>query len=280
MSKKKKALITSAIIFIILALISVTMLFPFFWMLSTSLKDRMHAVIFPPQWIPNPLTTEAYTEVWQVCSLLTGIINSLKIAIPVIIIGTFSSALAAFAFSKMEIPCKGVLFMGLLSTMMIPGAVTMIPQYVTWGSFNLTDSLIPLIVPGLFGNVSMMFFLRQYLNGIPNEFIDAAKIDGAGWMKTFIRIFLPMMKPALAAQIIFWFMGIWNDFMGPLIYLSSESNFTVQLVLTQLNSLSEATSEFPMIMAGSIISMIPLLLLFAIFQKYFVESMAISGIKG
>jgi len=256
------------------------MLFPFAWMISTSLKQKIHALDFPIQWIPHPLTFTAYVDVWDVSPLLSGMINSLIIAIPVLVAGTFVSALGAFAFSKMEVPHKNALFMGLLATMMIPGAVTLIPQYVVWGKLGLVDTFIPLIVPGMLGNVTMMFFFRQYLNGLPNEFIDAAKIDGASWMTTFVKIFLPMMKPAIAAQVIFWFMGIWNDFIGPLIYLDSEKNYTVQLALRLLSSMSEATSEYPLIMAGSVISTLPLLMIFICFQRYFMESMAISGVKG
>lgn len=277
---KTKSDITNGAICLIMSLVSLSMLFPFVWMLSTSLKQKIHALDFPPQWIPSPLTFQAYIDVWEVSPLLTGIVNSMIIAVPVLLFGTFVSSLGAFAFSKMEIPHRNALFMGLLATMMIPGAVTMIPQYVVWGKLGMVDTFIPLIVPGLLGNVSMMFFLRQFLNGIPNEFIDAAKIDGAGWFTTFARIFLPIMKPAIAAQMIFWFMGIWNDFMGPLIYLDSEKNYTVQLALRLLNSMSEATSEYPIIMAGSVISTLPLLALFICFQRYFIEAMAISGIKG
>ena len=280
MKMKTKTRIVNGFIYVIMTLVSLTMLFPFIWMISTSLKEKTHALEIPIKLIPDPVTIEAYLEVWDVIPLLTGIKNTLVIAVPVIICGTFVSTLAAFAFAKMEIPGKKILFMGLLVSMMIPGVVTLIPQYVVWGKMGMVDTLIPLIVPGMLGNVTMMFFFRQFLSGIPREYIEAARIDGAGWMKTFLRIFLPLMKPAIAAQIIFWFMGIWNDFLGPLIYLDSESNYTVQLALRLLNSMGEATSEYPMIMAGSVISCIPLLILFICFQRYFMDSMVISGVKG
>ena len=270
----------NTLIHLIMIVVSLTMLFPFIWMLSTSLKDKMNAQIFPPQWIPDPIITDAYKEVWEVSPLLSGIKNSLIIAIPVLIFGTISSALAAFAFAKMNLPKKNLLFMALLSSMMIPGVVTMIPQYVVWGNMGLVDTFIPLIVPGMLGNITMMFFFRQYLTGVPNALIDAAKLDGAGWLTIFGKIMLPAMKPAIAAQVIFWFMGIWNDFMGPLIYLDSEENYTVQLALRLLSNMSEATSEYPMIMAGAVISCLPLLLLYICFQRYFVDSMVVSGIKG
>lgn len=280
MKVRTKERLTNTFVHILMIVVSLTMLFPFIWMLSTSFKDKMHAQIFPPQWIPDPFLTDAYQEVWEVAPLLSGIKNSLIIAIPVLLFGTIASALAAFAFAKMDIPKKNLLFMALLSSMMIPGVVTMIPQYVVWGNLGLVDTFIPLILPGTLGNITMMFFFRQYLTGVPNALIDAAKIDGAGWLTIFGRIMLPAMKPAIAAQVIFWFMGIWNDFMGPLIYLDSEENYTIQLALRLLSNMSEATSEYPMIMAGAVISCLPLLVLYICFQRYFVDSMVVSGIKG
>lgn len=277
---KLKNKIQNALIFVTMALVSVTMLFPFLWMISTSFKEKKDAVSIAFSLIPSPFTAEAYERVWEVIPLLSGFKNTFLIAFPEIICGTFVSALAAFAFAKMKIPFKNIFFMGVLSTMMIPAVVNLIPQYVVWGKLGVTDSLIPLFLPGMLGNISMMFFLRQYLSGIPNGYIEAARIDGAGWFKIFRIIFLPLMKPALATQIIFWFMGIWNDFFGPLVYLDSESNYTVQLALRLLDSMGRQTMEYPLIMAGSVLSCIPLLVLFVSFQKYFVDSMVISGIKG
>lgn len=280
MRMKTKNRIVNGIIYIVMTAVSLTMLFPFIWMISTSLKEKAAALEIPIRIIPKEIVFDAYIEVWDIIPLLTGFKNTFTIAIPLILFGTFSSAMAAFAFAKMDIPAKKQLFMGLLSTMMIPGVITMIPKYVVWGNLGFVDTIIPLVVPGMLGNISMMFFFRQFLSGIPKEYVEAARIDGAGWMRTFTTVFLPLMKPAIAAQVIFWFMGIWNDFMGPLIYLDSESNYTVQLALRLLNSLGKATSEYPTIMAGSVISCIPLLLLFICFQRYFMDSMVISGVKG
>lgn len=280
MKMHAKKRLVDAVIHVVMILVSITMLFPFVWMLSTSFKDKINAQVFPPQWIPDPFLWDAYIEVWDVTPLLSGIINSMIIAIPVLVLGTLSSALAAFAFAKMDVPKKNALFMGLLSSMMIPGVVTMIPQYVVWGKLGLVDTFVPLILPGTLGNITMMFFFRQFLSGVPNELIDAAKLDGAGWFTIFWKIMLPAMKPAIAAQVIFWFMGIWNDFMGPLIYLDSEEKYTVQLALRLLSNMSEATSEYPVIMAGAVISCLPLLVLYICFQRYFVDSMVASGLKG
>lgn len=279
MKIRTKERLVNTLIHIVMILVSFTMLFPFIWMLSTSLKEKEDALVFPPQWIPNPIKLDGYLDVWNEIPLFSGIINSLIIALPVLILGTLSSALAAFAFAKMNLPKKNFLFMALLSSMMIPGVVTLFPQYVAWSRFGLVDTFIPLILPGTLGNITMMFFFRQFLTGVPDELISAAKLDGAGWFTTFYKIILPAMKPAIAAQVIFWFMGIWNDFMGPLIYLDSEQNYTVQLALRVL-TYSEHTSEYPMIMAGAVISCLPLLVLYVCFQRYFVDSMVVSGIKG
>lgn len=280
MKVRTKERLINTVIHIIMILVSITMLLPFIWMLSSSIKHPDHVLDMPPQWIPDPVNWDGYKDVWEVVPLLTGIKNSLIIAIPVLVFGTLSSAMAAFAFAKMDLPKKSVLFMGLLSSMMIPGMVTLIPQYLVWSNMGFADSLVPLIVPGMLGNITMMFFFRQYLSGVPNELIDAAKIDGAGWFRIFRKIMLPIMKPALAAQVIFWFMGIWNDFMGPLIYLNSESNFTIQMMLHSLGTMSQSTLWVPKIMAGAVISCLPLLILYICFQRYFVDSMVVSGIKG
>lgn len=271
---------TNGFIYIMMTAVSVTMIFPFLWMISTSFKEKAAAIEIPIRLIPDPVVFETYLEIWSAVPILTGIKNTLTIAVPVILFGTFSSALAAFAFAKMDVPKKGFLFMGLLSTMMIPGTVTMFPKYVTWGNLGLVDTLWPLIIPGLLGNMGMMFFFRQFLTGMPKEYVEAARIDGAGWMKTFISIFLPLMKPAIATQVIFWFMGIWNEFMGPLIYLDSEENYTIQLAVRLLSTTNEAVNEYPLIMTGAIISCIPLLTLYICFQKYFTDAMVISGVKG
>ena len=280
MKMNTKKWVHNMLIYVIMIAVSITMLFPFLWMVSTSLKTRKDAISIAITLIPEPVTMAAYIDVWDIVPLLSGFKNTLLVVTPQIVLGTFVSAMAAFAFAKMDIPCKKVLFMGVLSTMMIPGVINLIPQYVVWGRLGVKDSLIPLIVPGLLGNVSMMFFLRQFLNGIPNDYIGAARIDGAGWVKTFLKIFLPLMKPAIAAQVIFWFMSIWNDFLGPLVYLSSEDKFTLQLCMRLLDSLGRTTMEYPLIMAGSVLSCIPLLVIFICFQRYFMDSMVISGVKG
>jgi multiple sugar transport system permease protein len=255
------------------------MIFPFLWMLSTSLKERRAVFLMPPQIIPDPMLFTKYIEIWDKIPLLSGFKNSLTIVISVCIVGTFTSSLAAFAFSKIRFPHKSTLFMALIATMMIPYAVVMIPQFMAFSRLRLVDTLWPLIFPGLLGNISMIFFLRQYMTGIPNERIDAGRIDGCGLFGIYSRLVIPNCGPALAAQVILWFMGMWNDFLGPMIYLNSPNKLTIQAVLSMLNTQYTGQMDYPLIMAGSVISILPIIIIFCLFQRFFLESLAISSIK-
>ncbi len=267
--------------FLILLAGAVFMIAPFVWTLSTSLKNQRMIFDMPPKWIPDPISFDNYRDVWEQSPLLHGFMNSLIIVVVVLTIGMLVSAMSAYAFGKFEFPLKGVLFLGLLGTMMIPYSVVMIPQYIGFSELDWVDTLLPLIVPGLFGNIVVIFFLRQYLQGaLPNDLLEAAKIDGCGFPRIFWSIALPTMKPALAAQAALGFMGIWNDFLGPLIYLHTPEKQTIQVLIASMQALYIGQSNYPMIMAAAVIAMIPVILVFFFCQRYFIESMAISGIKG
>ncbi len=229
--------------------------------------------------IPDPWVWGKYSEVMSKGNFISGILNTVKVEIPVLLIGGFTSSLAAFAFAKMNFRGKGAIFMGLLATIMIPFAVIMIPQYVMFTKFGWTDTLLPLIIPACFGNISMVFFLRQNLSSIPNDLMDAAKLDGCGYFRTFIQIFFPLMKGAVGTQITLWFMGIWNDYLAPTIFLRSEKNWTLQVVIRSFNTYYSIQSDYALIMAASVIAMLPTIALFFCFQRVIIESVAISGIK-
>lgn len=164
--------------------------------------------------------------------------------------------------------------------MMIPFAVVMIPQYVMFTKMGWTNSLLPLIIPGLFGNVSIIFFLRQNLTSVPDSIVEAAKLDGCGYFRMYYSIFLPLMKGALMTQLILWFMGIWNDYLAPTIFIQNEKWFTLQVVIRSFNSYYAVNSDYPLIMAASVLAILPTLLLFFFFQRYIIESLAVSGVKG
>lgn len=271
---------TNTIIFILLLIGAVFMIGPLIWMLSTSLKDKNGVFALPPEWIPNPFVWSKYKEIWTAGTLLSGIKNSLIIAVTVTIVGTFTSSLAAFSFSKMKFPGKNKIFLLMLSSLMIPYPAVMIPQFFMFSKLGWVDSLLPLIVPGLFGNIVMIFFLRQYLSSVPNAIIEAAKIDGSSYFRLYSSITFPLIKPAVAAQLILWFMAIWNDYLSPIIYLNSPEKQTLQLVIANFNATYAIQTDYPLIMAASIVALLPMLITFLVFQKQIIESVAISGVKG
>ncbi|GAE33953.1 carbohydrate ABC transporter permease [Halalkalibacter akibai] len=265
---------------IFLSVGAVAMLGPLVWMLSTSLKNNRDTLIMPPKWIPDPFVWTKYIEIWEKAPLHLGFINSLKIAIPIIVIGSFATSLAAFAFAKMKFKYKQGIFLMLLATMMIPFPVVMIPQFLVFSQIGWIDTLLPLVVPAMLGNVFMLFFLRQYLNGISDALIEAAKIDGSSMFGIYWKIILPIIQPAIAAQVILWFIGVWNDYLGPLIYIFSREKMPIQLMIANFNAYYAIQNDFPLIMAASLVAMVPIIIVFVIFQRQIIESVAVSGIKG
>ncbi|WP_117168283.1 carbohydrate ABC transporter permease [Paraliobacillus sediminis] len=280
MSHKNNTKLANISIFIALTAGAVVMIAPLLWMVSTSVKQKADVFAMPPIWIPTDINWSKFIEIWDKGPLLTGIQNSLIISLSVCIVGTFFSSLAAFAFAKLRLAYKNALFILLLSAMMIPYPSLMIPQFSMFASIGWVDTLLPLIVPPIFGNVVMIFFLRQYLINVPNSVIEAAKIDGASFFGMYRKIIFPLIKPAIAAQLILWFMGVWNDYLAPIIYLNSPENLTIQLVIANFNASYAIQTDYPLIMAASIVALLPMLVVFLVFQRQIIESIAISGSKG
>lgn len=278
--KSKKAKTMDGIIFAALLIGAVAMVFPLLYMVLSSFMTKNQILSANFSIIPHPWKFGKYSEVLHKGKFLGGIRNTLLVEFPVLIVGGFTSSLAAFAFSKLNFKGRNAAFLALLSTMMIPFAGVMIPQYVMFTKLGWTNSLLPLIIPGLFGNVSIIFFLRQNLTSIPSSLAEAAKIDGCGYFKMYYSIFLPLMKGPLMTQLILWFMGIWNDFLAPTIFIQKDEWFTLQVVIRSFNSYYAVQSDYPLIMAASVISVVPTLMLFFFFQRFIIESMAVTGIKG
>ena len=276
----KKINLSHVLIVIILLLGSVIMIGPLLWMVSTSLKDKSGVFQLPPQWVPNPVRLDAYKRLLDLDTLTSGIKNTVIVSLTVTIIGTITSSMAAFSFAKLKMPFKNLLFLILLAAIMIPYPAVMIPQFMMFSKIGWVDTLLPLIIPGLFGNITMIFFLRQYLSSVPDSIIEAAKIDGASYLKIFFNLIFPLIRPAIAAQFILWFMGTWNDYLAPLIYLNSPEKQTLQVVIANLNAAYAIQTDYPLIMAASVVSLLPVLIVFIIFQKQIIESVAISGMKG
>lgn len=277
---ERKHRLGNLIVTIVLSLGAVVMVAPLLWTFSTSLKTRDGVFALPPQWIPDPFVWENYLRIWSAGPLLSGIQNSLIVACTVTIVGTLFSALAAFAFAKMRMPFKNVIFLSLLAALMVPFPTLMIPQFTMFASIGWVDTLLPLIVPFIFGNIIMIFFLRQYLSSVPDSIIEAARIDGASFLQIFFRLIFPIIKPAIAAQFILWFMAVWNDYLAPIIYLNSPQVQTLQLVIANFNAQYAIQTDYPLIMAASFVALLPVLIVFIVFQRQIIESIALTGSKG
>ncbi len=214
--------------------------------------------------------------------LLTGFLNTMITSLVPTIGSLFFGALAAFAFAKIKFRMSKPFFAVILFTMMIPGTILMIPHYLMYESFGWIDTFLPLIVPGFFGGASLIFFLRQFMYGVPDSVIEAGKIDGLSWPGIFIRIMLPLVVPALLAQGLLGFIGHYNAYLGPLLYLRDPGRATLQLVVANFKSAAMGTSQgrnYPALMACCIVTIMPILILYTIFQKYFVDGIATSGMK-
>lgn len=262
----------------LLTFVALIIAIPFLWMLSTSLKEKGEVYSYPPKWIPTIPKWDNYQLMYENSHMLRGFMNTMIVTVPTILIGLFVCALAAYAFAKLKFKGRDRLFMILIGTLMIPGAVTLIPAFIMFKSFNWVDSWKPLMIPGMFGAPVVIFFLRQFIKQLPDELEDAAKIDGMNPFGIFIKIIIPLTKPALITQGILSFNGGYNDYLGPLIYLNSPEKYTLQLELASFTSYY--VSEWTYIMAGSVIALIPTLLLFTFAQRYFIEGIALTGIKG
>lgn len=272
--------LVNAILITVLSIGGIVMIAPLVWTFSTSLKTKEAVFSLPPQWIPDPVQWENYIRVWTAGPLASGILNSLVVSVSVTVVGTISSAIAAFAFAKMRLPFKNVIFLSLLAAIMIPFPTIMIPQFTMFADAGLVDTLWPLILPGLFGNIVMIFFLRQYLDSVPDSIIEAAKLDGAGYLRIFSTLIFPAIRPAIAAQFILWFMAVWNDYLAPIIYLNTPERQTLQLVIASFNATYASQTDYPLIMAASFIALVPVLVVFVVFQKQIIESVALTGAKG
>lgn len=263
----------------IIAACAVVVLVPVVWMVSTSLKTRPEILVFPPKWIPSKPMWSNYPEALTFLPFGQYFRNTATITLAVLIGDLLTNSLIAYAFARLRAPGREVLFTLVLSTMMVPYQVIMVPQYVLFHRLGWVDTFKPLIVPAWFGSPFLIFLLRQFFRGIPTEMNDAARIDGCGYLGIWWRILLPLSKPALACAAIFSFTYNWNDFLGPVIYLSSPSKLTVSVGLANFMHRYGAT-PWNLLMAASIVAVLPCVLLFFTAQKYFIQGIVVTGVKG
>ena len=285
--RKAKALkiITNIFTYFILIFAAFLILGPFYVVIITSLKTRVDAMSESFTLFPKTIDIHGYKEVFAYTSgagdtiptIVRGFINTLIVSLPTSIIGTLISALAAFSFSKINFKSKRTLFAVLLGTMMIPGTISMIPSYILFDKIGWVDTFLPLIVPGLLGGASSVFFLRQFFFSVPDELIDAAKIDGLGYFGIFFNIMIPLSIPALIAQFVLAFVGSYNAYMGPLIYLQTPTKYTLQIALRFFQSTNG--TDYAVLMAGAVVSLIPTLIIYLFGQRYFIDGIATTGLK-
>lgn len=251
---------------------------PYLWMISTSVKPGYQVYVTPPVWIPDRFEWQNFVEPWRNLPFLVFYRNTITVTVVDIIATLLSSSIVAFAFARMRFRGRGLLFLVVLSTMMLPPQVTLIPTYILFTKLGWVNTLLPLIVPEFFGSAFNIFLLRQYMMTIPLEMDDAARIDGAGWFDVYARIVMPLSAPALGVVAIYAFTHHWTEFFRPLIYLNSPENFTVSLGLQLLNS--RYTDAIQQTMAMTLISIIPMLAVFFLAQARYIQGIVISGVKG
>ena len=269
--------VKTAFMYAALIIMAVIMLIPFAWMLSASLKFEKDVFSSPIVWIPPVPQWSNYAEIWKKVPLLTGFFNTTKLTVCTTVLQLVTSSFAAYAFAKLSFKGRDTIFMMYVMTISIPWQVYMVPQYKMMTLFGLTDSHLGIILMHAFTAMGV-FLMRQFFIGIPNELLEAARIDGLSEYGIWARLMLPLSKPAIATLCITSFTFEWNDFMGPLIYLSSQKKKTIQLMLRMFNS--QYSSNYAQIMAAATVALIPVLILFICLQRYFVEGVASSGIKG
>ena len=272
--KAPRSLLSHAVLLALGALF----LLPFYWLLSTSLKADTEIFAIPPVWLPHRLHWDNFPRAVTFIPFFLYLRNTLIISILSVVGSVLSCSLVAYSLAKIRWRGRQVLFFLIVATMMLPGQVTMIPQFTLFKALGWIDSFKPLVVPQFLGTAFYIFLLRQFFLTIPQELSDAARIDGCSELSTYWRVILPLAKPALATVGLFTFMAAWNDFTGPLLYLNDETKATLSLGLQQF--VGQHETEWAMLMAASTLMILPMVVLFFLAQRFFIEGITLTGIKG
>jgi len=275
--KTKKIKPSKIILFIVILLVSIIMIIPFVWMISSSFKYNTEIFTYPINWIPKIFRWENYQKVWTKIPFSTYFLNSLKLAVIVTIGQLIVCSLAAYSFSKLHYPGRDFLFLLYLGTMMVPWQAIMIPQFMVvreLGVYNTHWSLILINLFSAFG----VFLLRQFMMSIPEDLSEAARIDGCSEFGTYRKIILPMCKPGIATLVVFTFNFMWNDYLAPMIYIDDDKLKTIQIGLASFRTLYK--TDYGLLMAGTVCALIPMLIIYCFAQKYLVDGMSYTGVKG
>ena len=276
--RKKQEFLFKLLIFIAVLIGAILLLIPLAWLVSTSLKPRGQLFLTPPKWIPNPILWGNYKKALTILPFHIFLKNTLIITFSVTFGTVLSSSIVAFGFARLRAPLRNFFFIVLLSTLMIPFQVVMIPRFILFKYLGWIDTFAPIIVPNFFAGAWNTFLLRQFYLTIPLEYDDAARIDGCSSWGIYWRIILPLAKPALVAIGIYSIMWQWNDFLEPLIYLNSQRKFTLQLGLRIFQGMH--FTDWSLMMAATTVVLLPCLVLFFFTQRYFMKGIVVSGVKG
>lgn len=262
----------------LLIVVAAVFILPLYWMLSTALKGADQMFEIPPAWIPNPIETDNFPEVFREVPFARFLLNTIFLVIMNVIGEVIAVSLIAYGFARLRFPGRSTLFLIMLSTLMIPYHVTLIPRFILFAKLGWINTYLPLILPAFTGSPFLIFLVRQYMMSIPFDLDEAAYIDGASRFDVFWRIILPLSRPALVLVVVFTFVGTWNDFLQPLIYLNDPNLFTVSLGLSFFQGARE--TNWNLLMAGSLLATIPPLILFFIAQRQLIGGISIEGLKG
>ncbi|MDX9823945.1 MAG: carbohydrate ABC transporter permease [Sphaerochaeta sp.] len=274
-SNKQK--VTKTLLYTLLVVCSLAMLMPFVWMLSSSLKLDKDVFTFPIEWIPSNPRWKNYAEIWTTIPLAQFLKNTAKLTIIVTLLQLLTSSFAAYAFAKLQFKGRDILFLGYVATIAMPWQVYMVPQFILMRSFGLNNTHLAIIFLQAFSAFGV-FLMKQFYMSVPDELCEAARIDGMSEYRIWARIMLPLSKPALSTLTIFTFVNTWNDFLGPLLYLTRMELKTIQIGLRMF--ISQYSSEYGLIMAASVVALIPVVIVFLALQKFFVQGVATAGLKG
>jgi ABC-type glycerol-3-phosphate transport system permease component len=275
---RQTAVVLKVITYLLLGVLSISFVLPFLWMVSTSLKLSQDVFTYPPSFFPNSFEWENYPKGWNVLPFDTFLVNSLIVTLSNVAGNILSCALVAFGFARLKGRGRDFLFLMLLATLMIPREVTIIPRFLMFSAVGLTNTLWPLVLPAWFGYAFFIFLLRQFFMSIPLDLDNAARIDGANNWQILTQVILPLSQPALASVAIFAFIGNWSNLLDPLIYLRSTELYTLALGLNLFRG--QNFTQFNLLMAVSIITLLPVLLMFFFSQKLFVQGVSLTGMGG
>ena len=284
-SLRMSRVLTKTLTYLILITLTATWAFPFYWMFISALKDDPQVYTIPPVLVPNPAYWNNFIDAWTHNNFTQYAFNSVfYYCAPVTILTVISSTIVAYGFSRLKWPGRDLLFGVCLATLMIPYQVTLVPLFITWKNLGLINTYYPLVIPGLFGHAFFIFMLRQFFMAIPEDLSEAARLDGASEWGILAQVILPLCTPALAVVALFRFLWAWNDYLGPLIYINQENLYPLALGIDRLRSTISATGAqvlaYPYLMAVSTIVVAPVLLLFFLAQRTFIEGISVTGIKG